>query len=93
LVSATGSNGSSRKTVDIAVVGDAAFEEYETFTVTLSAPVAATIADGAATGTITNDDQPPARVGAFSGQISGRDFSGHEFINSPPSPTARRSAL
>jgi Calx-beta domain/RTX calcium-binding nonapeptide repeat (4 copies) len=48
--------GQKSKTVDVAVVGETAYEQDETFTVTLSNPVNATIADGAATGTIQNDD-------------------------------------
>ena len=38
------------------VVGDTAVEPTETFQVVLSAPAGATIADGNATGTISNDD-------------------------------------
>ncbi len=40
----------------VAVNGDYVFEPDETFTVNLSNPVNATIADGQGTGTITNDD-------------------------------------
>ena len=69
-----------RKVVAVAVAGDASFEQDEAFTVGLSDPVNATIADGSAIGTITNDDPPPARPGLFAGQISSRDFPGREFI-------------
>ena len=47
------------QTIPIAIVGDTAVESTETFTVTLSTPVGATILDGSATGTITNDDGVP----------------------------------
>lgn len=53
--------GETRKTIHVAIVGDTTFEMDETFTVLLSSPVNATIADGSATGTIQNDD-PPDRV-------------------------------
>jgi parallel beta-helix repeat protein len=46
-------------TVSVLVQGDTVVEADETFTVTLSAPVNATIADGQATGTISDDDAPP----------------------------------
>src|SRR5438876_1037160 len=42
--------------VPVTVNGDTTFEPSETFTVTLSAPVGATIARGAGVGTIINDD-------------------------------------
>jgi chitinase len=48
--------GSSARTVRVPVVGDARIEADETFTVTLTAPVNGTLADGSATGTIANDD-------------------------------------
>jgi glucose/arabinose dehydrogenase len=47
------------QTIPIAVVGDTTVEPTETFTVTLGSPVGATLADGTATGTITNDDAAP----------------------------------
>jgi hypothetical protein len=67
--------------VRIAVVGDTAFEQDETMTVALTSPVNATIADGSATGTITNDDPRPARPGYYSGKIQSQDFPDFEFIN------------
>ncbi|TDT88397.1 chitinase [Azorhizobium sp. AG788] len=48
--------GETSKTIQVAVRGDTVVEANETFTVTLSAPSGATIADGSAIGTITNDD-------------------------------------
>jgi subtilisin-like proprotein convertase family protein len=47
------------KTVGVLVAGDTVFEGDETFTLNLSNPANATIADGAGVGTITNDDSVP----------------------------------
>ena len=46
--------------ITVAVIGDIVREADETFAVTLSNPANATLADATATGTITNDDDPPA---------------------------------
>ena len=51
--------GSTTGTVTVAVTADALNEPTETFLVNLSAPVNATIGDGQATGTITDDDGAP----------------------------------
>ncbi len=51
--------GETSKTVNVAIAGDTAAEDDETFTVTLSSPSGATIATASATGTITNDDGTP----------------------------------
>ena len=56
---ATIAPGLHSTTVIVIVNGDTAFEPNETFTVNLSAPVNATIADNQATGTINNDDAQP----------------------------------
>lgn len=48
--------GDTTETITVNVVADTLFEPTESFTVTLSAPAGATIADGSATGTILNDD-------------------------------------
>ena len=48
--------GATSKTFTVTINGDTASEADETFTVNLSNPVGATIADGQAMGTITNDD-------------------------------------
>ena len=45
--------------VVVAVTGETTVENDETFTVTLSSPSNATIANGTGTGTITNDDASP----------------------------------
>ncbi len=51
--------GDSSKTVSVTVAGDSVDEPNETFTVTLSGASGATVGDGAATGTITDDDATP----------------------------------
>ncbi|PRC51946.1 sodium:calcium exchanger, partial [Mycobacterium sp. ITM-2017-0098] len=48
--------GVTSRTVHVDILGDGVAESNETFTVTLSSPTGATIADGSAVGTITNDD-------------------------------------
>jgi len=48
--------GQTSQTVNVTVNGDVKFEPTETFTVDLSSPTNATIADGQGVGTITNDD-------------------------------------
>ena len=50
--------GESTKTVTVTINGDTGFEPDETFVMTLSNPVNATISDAQALGTILNDDQP-----------------------------------
>ena len=49
-------SGETSKTITVVVVGDTTYEPNETFTVTISNPVNASIGNGSATGTITNDD-------------------------------------
>jgi hypothetical protein len=51
--------GETSKNVDILIDGGVSPEPSETFTITLSSPVNATIARGVATVTIINDDVPP----------------------------------
>jgi hypothetical protein len=51
--------GQTAKTVDVTVNGDTTHEADETFTVDLSNPGNAGIADGSGLGTITNDDHVP----------------------------------
>ena len=48
--------GESRKTIAIAILGDAVSESNETFIVALSGAVGASISDATAIGTIVNDD-------------------------------------
>ena len=51
--------GETAKTVSVALLDDAVDEGEETFTLRLSKPKGAVIADGEATGTIENDDPMP----------------------------------
>jgi hypothetical protein len=51
--------GATSATIAITVNGDVLDEVNETFTVALSNPANATIADGSGLGTITDDDAPP----------------------------------
>jgi hypothetical protein len=52
--------GVTTQPVTVAVIGDLLDEPTEDFTVDLSAPTGATIADGQGTGTITDNDPPPS---------------------------------
>jgi Calx-beta domain/RTX calcium-binding nonapeptide repeat (4 copies) len=62
--------GETSQSVDVAVLGDTAVEPDETFTLTLSNPVNATLGTATATGTITNDDAPTASAGHYNGPIA-----------------------
>src|SRR5438094_1519837 len=57
-------NSTTPQTITIVVNGDNSDEIDETFTVNLSNPVHATIANGTGTGTILDNDNPP--IVAFS---------------------------
>ncbi len=61
--------GQTSTTVNVRVIGDAIFEPNETLTLTLSNPTNATIADGTAIGTITNDDAEAATPGRVAGTV------------------------
>ena len=61
--------GQRAVTLAVAVVADIDVEPDETFTLTLSNPVNATIGDGTGTGTILNEDVP-ARGGHYTGSTS-----------------------
>ncbi|HYC58411.1 MAG TPA: Calx-beta domain-containing protein [Thermoanaerobaculia bacterium] len=50
--------GTTTQTISVAIAGDETVEPNETFFVTLSSPVNATIADSSGKGTIANDDFP-----------------------------------
>jgi hypothetical protein len=52
----TFSGTTTTQTISVSVVGDTDVEPAETFRVVLASPSGATIVDGSATGTITNDD-------------------------------------
>lgn len=66
--------GETVKTIPISVVGDLAIERDESFTVTISSPGNATIANATATGTIATDDE------VTSGQYAGRTASGKQTV-------------
>ena len=51
--------GTTTRTIDVTVTGDATDEPDETVVVTLSAPANATLATAAGTGTVTDDDAAP----------------------------------
>src|SRR2546427_12051671 len=53
-------NSTTPQTITIVVNGDNVDEIDETFTVNLSNPTRATIANGTGTGTILDNDNPPA---------------------------------
>jgi hypothetical protein len=64
--------GETSKVIVVGVVGDLVIEQDEMMTMTLSDPVNATIANAAATGTITNDDTAvPVTAGAYKGALEG----------------------
>jgi predicted extracellular nuclease len=77
--------GQTSYTFDVTVNGDTSFEPNETFFVNLSNVTGATILDGQGTGTITNDDCPPAPGDVVISQVyggggnSGAPFT-HDFI-------------
>ena len=54
--------GETAQTIAVAVLDDETAEAEEGFTVRLSDPSGATLADGTGTGTITDDDEPPTLV-------------------------------
>ena len=54
--------GETRQTLAVPTLEDATAEETEGFTVQLREPSGATVTDGTATGTITDDDDPPGLV-------------------------------
>src|SRR5262249_54005813 len=52
--------GITSQTVSVPVIGDTVYERTETFTLVLSSPQNGVIGRGTGTGTILNDDPPPA---------------------------------
>jgi hypothetical protein len=58
--------GASSATITVNVAGDSSVEPDESFTVTLSSPVNATLGTSTGTGTITNDDSAALPVIGFS---------------------------
>ena len=64
-------------------------EVNETFNVTLSAPALADVADGAAVGTITDDDPPPA-ISIDDVTVRGEGGASHAFTVSLSQESGRR---
>ena len=65
--------GETGKTVSVTVLDDAHDEDSETMTFTLSNPSGAVVADGEATGTITNSDaMPKAWLARFGRTVAGQ---------------------
>ncbi len=62
--------GESTKTISVPIIDDTHEDDVETFTVTLSNPVNATIADGTATGTIHNTEDPREPSDALTASFS-----------------------
>jgi Calx-beta domain-containing protein len=59
--------GTAQATIAVAVLDDGADEPAESFELRLSSPGSATIGDGAAIATISDDDEPPASPGSPAG--------------------------
>ena len=67
--------GETEKTIPISVAADTNIEANETFTVTLSNAVNATVAKGTATATINNDDTAvPVTSGSYKGATQNGNF-------------------
>lgn len=62
--------GETTKTINVGVKGDTTVEPDEAMSLTLSAPVNATVASGSATGSLKNDDSQKPRVGRYTGMTS-----------------------
>ena len=67
----TFSAGQLHKTIQITTLTDSTVESDETFTVTLSSPSEATIQDGTATGTITDNDLPELSIADATAVVEG----------------------
>ncbi|MDZ4267955.1 MAG: Calx-beta domain-containing protein [Mycobacterium sp.] len=72
--------GVTSRTVHVDILGDVTVETHETLTVTLSNPSGATIADGTATGTITDDDSTTPTPGASTVAYVVNDNWGSGFV-------------
>jgi len=73
-------NNETTKTISVPIIGDTLVEQDETFSLTLSNPVGATITTATATGTILNDDLPTINTGerefAIRNPITTRNIKG-----------------
>ena len=84
--------GETTKTVTVPITGDGAVEGNETFTISLAGASGATIADGAATGTIVNNDTAPLPSGDLEAQFSlvnswSSGFNGNVVVHNDGSST------
>jgi hypothetical protein len=67
--------GQTTRPVNVTILDDSSPEDDETFAVTLSGPVNATIADGQGVGTIQDDgDTPPPATDGFATGTGGRNW-------------------
>ncbi|MHA0287848.1 Calx-beta domain-containing protein [Mycobacterium sp. C3-094] len=85
--------GVTSQQISVPVIGDTTVEQNETFTLTLSNPTGATIADGSAIGTITNDDVATPGSGNSSASFAvtdnwGSGFTGAVTVTAGPSGLA-----
>ncbi|MFF8802830.1 MULTISPECIES: ExeM/NucH family extracellular endonuclease [unclassified Methylobacterium] len=80
--------GATSTTITVPVIGDRLFEAGETFALRVTNVVGATVADGAAVGTIVNDDAATVinGVAVFDPAASLQGFQGAT-ATTPPSPT------
>ena len=85
----TFSAGETTKTIDVPVLEDGSPEEDETFTVTLSNVVNATIGDSTGTGTIQDDDPVPTALSI--GDVEGLESS--DALEFPVTLTGDREAM
>ena len=82
--------GTTTRTVTVQVNGDVVNEVDETFTLTLSAPDHASLADGQGTGTILNDDAlPAASIDNVSRTEGDEGTTAYEFTVSLSTPSSR----
>ena len=81
--------GQTSQTINVPVIGDTITEANETFTVNLSTPTNATIADAQGVATILNNDSP--QQGAFNyGEALQKSFLFYEAQRSGDLPTSNR---
>ncbi|MCX5671736.1 MAG: PA14 domain-containing protein, partial [Planctomycetota bacterium] len=64
--------GQTSAVVRVQVIGDSAYESFETFTVDLFSPTGADIAKGQATGVILNDDVAAGKLAAWGDNTKGQ---------------------
>ena len=86
--------GETEKTVPVPVLEDLIDEGSETLTLRLSSPSGAVIADGEATGTITNDDPiPQAWLARFGRTVTGQVLDAVEARLAAPRAAGAQAAL